>query len=107
MGKGEPRFGLEAEVIEKLIRVFRQYPRVEQVLIYGSRAMGKYRPGSDIDLTLKGTQLGWHDLQAIEQAIDDLLLPYKVDLSLYAQIDNQGLLAHIDRWGVEFKPSDA
>jgi predicted nucleotidyltransferase len=99
----DQRFGLQLETIEKLTQIFSQNPRVEQVLIYGSRAKGNYRTGSDIDLTMKGRRLEWKDLQEIEQKIDDLLLPYKVDLSLYEQIDNSELLEHIDRWGAEFK----
>jgi predicted nucleotidyltransferase len=99
MEKEHVRFGLRPEVIDKLQRVFHRYPRVEQVLIYGSRAMGNYQPGSDIDLTLKGKYLKWNDLQSIELEIDELLLPYKVDLSLYNQIDNKALIEHIDRYG--------
>ena len=101
MEEVEARFGLQSDVITKLLRVFESHPGVEKVLIYGSRAMGNYRPGSDIDLTLKGKQLEWNDLLSIELAIDELLLPYKVDLSLYDEIDNKDLIDHIDRWGVE------
>ena len=68
----------------------------------GDKYLDTYRPGSDIDLTLKGKQLQWNDLQSIEVEIDELLLPYKVDLSLYDQIDNKELIDHIDRWGSEF-----
>jgi predicted nucleotidyltransferase len=98
----DTRFGLKPEVIEKLLLVFQRYPKVEKILIYGSRAMGNYRPGSDIDLTIKGKQLQWNDLQSIELEIDELLLPYKIDLSLYHQIDNKELIDHIERWGVKF-----
>ena len=102
MREVENRFGLQPDVITKLLQVFEKYPRVEKVLIYGSRAKGNYRPGSDIDLTLKGKQLKWNDLLSIELEIDELLLPYKVDLSLYNEIDNKDLIDHIDRCGVEF-----
>lgn len=104
MGEDETRFGLQPEVIDKLLQVFQRYPKVERVLIYGSRAMGNYRPGSDIDLTLKGKHLQWNDLQSIELEIDELLLPYKIDLSLYTQIDNKNLIDHIDRWSKELNP---
>ncbi|MDJ0806151.1 MAG: nucleotidyltransferase domain-containing protein [Gammaproteobacteria bacterium] len=102
------KFGLPFKTILKLNQIFNQNPKVEQVLIYGSRAKGNYRTGSDIDLTIKGKQLEWKDLQNIELKIDDLMLPYKVDLSIYDLIDNQDLLTHISRWGLEFKtnPSD-
>ena len=89
MEEGQIRFGLKSDVIDKLHRIFQRYPKVEMVLIYGSRAIGNYRPGSDIDLTIKGNELQWKDLQSIELDIDELFLPYKIDLSLYDQIDNK------------------
>jgi len=51
------RFGLTEDTIEKFHSVFRKYPEIEEVIIYGSRAKGNYREGSDIDLTLKGEEL--------------------------------------------------
>lgn len=70
--------------------------------MYGSRAKGSYRPGSDIDLALFGEALNYTQLNRIETEIDDLLLPYTVDLSLYAQIDNVDLQNHIQRVGQVF-----
>jgi predicted nucleotidyltransferase len=98
----EELFGLPATVIESLKNVFAVNNKVEEVRIYGSRAKGTYRPGSDIDLTLLGNALQWNDLQATELAIDELDLPYKVDLSLYALIDNRDLREHIDQAGKVF-----
>jgi uncharacterized protein len=40
------------------------------------------------------------ELLKIENEIDDLLLPYKVDLSLFHQIDNPSLIEHIQRVGI-------
>jgi predicted nucleotidyltransferase len=68
--------------------------------VYGSRAKGTYRRGSDIDLTLKGELLDFAELMQIEDQIDDLLLPYTVDLSEYRQLSNPDLLDHIDRVGI-------
>ena len=96
------RFGLKEITIEKINRVFARYPGIEKVVLYGSRAKGTCRQGSDIDLTIIGCALTYPQLQRIENEIDELLLPYKVDLSLYRQIDNQELLNHIERVGVVF-----
>ncbi len=98
----EPDFGLDEQVISKIRSIFADTPAVEQVIIYGSRAKGDYRPASDIDLTIIGSAMKWEDLQAIELKIDDLLLPYKTDLSLYDQIDNENLIEHIKRAGKVF-----
>ncbi len=72
------------------------------MVIYGSRAMGNFREGSDIDLVIKGEGLKMSDLLKIENEIDELLLPYKVDLSLYSQIENDELIEHIQRVGKSF-----
>lgn len=46
------RFGLKEATIKKIWAVFSEYPLVAKVVIYGSRAKGNFKNGSDIDLTL-------------------------------------------------------
>ena len=94
--------GLELSVIEKIRDVFAGYPQIERVLLYGSRAKGDYRPGSDIDLTIVGDQLTMSELIQIENELDELLLPYKIDLSLLHKIESRELIDHIRRVGVVF-----
>jgi predicted nucleotidyltransferase len=94
--------GLSDTTVAKLQSVFATHPHVEQVILYGSRAKGNYRPGSDIDLTIVGDAVEWQELLHIDNEIDDLLLPYKWDLSLLRQIDNPDLLDHIRRVGMVF-----
>ena len=94
--------GLDLSVIEKIRGVFAGYPQIERVLLYGSRAKGNYRPGSDIDLTLIGEQLTMSHLMQIENELDELLLPYKIDLSLLHKIESRELTDHIERVGVVF-----
>lgn len=79
--------------------VLRQYPQVTLATVYGSRAKGNFRPSSDLDLTLDGPHLTQSDVLHISTALDDLMLPWKIDLSLHSQIDNADLLAHIARVG--------
>lgn len=100
LGHGLPRYAVEG-----LGEVFRRWPRIERVILYGSRAKGNYRPGSDIDLCVVGADLGVTDLLRIETEIDDLLLPWKVDLSLHHRIEDPGLLGHIERVGLPIYPS--
>lgn len=96
----EHPFGLSPATLEKLNSVFAQHAAIDSVLLYGSRAKGNYRAGSDIDLTIKGSEIPFDELMQIENEIDDLMLPYTVDLSQYRQLENTGLIAHIDRVGV-------
>lgn len=92
-------FGLSKATLDKLNSVFARHSSIDAVLIYGSRAKGNHRRGSDIDLTIKG-EIPFAEFVQIEDQIDDLMLPYTVDLSQYRQIDNAELIEHIDRVGV-------
>lgn len=96
------RFGLEDSVIEKMNSIFGQYKNIGQVILYGSRAKGNYKQGSDIDLTIVSEpgQLSFSDLAKAETKLDDLMLPYKIDLSLMKQISDPELIDHINRVGI-------
>jgi len=94
--------GLNNSDIEKIQNVFALYSQVEKVILYGSRAKGTYKPASDIDLTLVGTKLNISIQQKIESELDDLMLPYKFDISIYHQISNKELVEHIERVGKFF-----
>lgn len=96
------RYGLKKDTIEKINAVFEVHENVEKVLIYGSRAMGNYKKGSDIDLTLLGEGMRLKQLNRIHNELDELLLPYIFDLSIYDQIANPDLLDHIERVGKIF-----
>lgn len=94
--------GLTKDEVFNIQSVFSNYPEIEEVMIYGSRAMGNYRPASDIDLTLIGNDLDLSLLNQIEFDLDDLLLPYKFDISIYHKIKNPEFLDHINRMGKKF-----
>lgn len=94
-----PDFGLPARTLELLRGVLAKHPGVQRAIVYGSRAKGTYRPGSDIDLTLDAPGLTFSELLRVNAELDDLMLPYTIDLSLLGQIDNPSLLSHIERVG--------
>jgi predicted nucleotidyltransferase len=95
-------FGLKEDTINKINSVFKKYEEIEKVILYGSRAKGNYQIGSDIDLTIIDNNLSFSRLMKIETELDDLLLPYKIDLSKLSDISNADLLEHIKRIGVVF-----
>lgn len=102
MNSNNTPFGLPQSVVDKITTVFRNDTLIRRVIIYGSRAIGNYRPGSDIDLCIDSDNMTLTQLFKIENQIDDLLLPWTVDLSLKNRIDNQNLLDHINHVGVIF-----
>jgi len=97
------KYGLQDSAIQKICTVLARYPQVEQAILYGSRAKGNFKNGSDIDLTLYGNaDLTLDVLYKIVQEIDDLLLPYTIDLSIFRVISDPDVIMHIRRVGVAF-----
>lgn len=95
-------FGLSEQVVEDLRKVFSQYDNLEKVVIFGSRAKGNYREGSDIDLALYGHDLTFRQLMQVCSDIDRLELLYKVDLIDYNKKKSTPIGRHIDRVGQTF-----
>ena len=94
--------GLSASDTQRICGVLQNFGQIDSCLLYGSRAMGTYKDGSDIDLTLKGKNLDLHVLNRISHALDDLYLPYQFDLSIFSTLQNQDIIDHIKRVGVTF-----
>jgi len=94
-------FGLSQTNIDNIRKVLRQFPDIEAAYLYGSRAKGNYKPSSDIDLVLKGNALNLVQLSKVLLKLDDLYLPNQFDVSLYHHIDNQDLIKHIERVGID------
>jgi uncharacterized protein len=94
------KYGLPDRTLNILDSIFRKYSGINEVILYGSRAKGNYRTGSDIDISLKSDKIFTHtDLLHIAGDFDDSDIPYFVDVSIYAQLSNPELKAHIDRVG--------
>ena len=95
-------FGLSERATKTITDILAKYPEVEQAIIYGSRAKGNYREGSDIDLTFKGENLTYDIVKRIWGELDDSDSPYLFDLSIYHQLNNPNFVEHIDRVGKVF-----
>lgn len=93
-------YGLTDATLARIRDVLAAHPAVERTVLYGSRAKGDFRAGSDIDLCLMGSALSLPEQLQIESELDDLLLPYKIDLSRLHALENPALLDHIRRVGV-------
>jgi predicted nucleotidyltransferase len=92
--------GLPAAAVTAIRQVLASHPEVEAAILYGSRALGRHRPASDIDLTLLGPAISADVLARVDADLDDLLLPWIIDLSAYSAIRHPALLDHIQRAGV-------
>ena len=92
-------FGLETMEMDKIIMSIASIDGVDKAVIYGSRAKGNYKPFSDVDISLVGKSLSYSDLLRLNSIIDDLLLPYEIDLNIFDLIQNENLKEHILRCG--------
>lgn len=100
--KNSAQHGLPAFTIAQLHSVFKNHDKIVKVVLYGSRAMGNYRRGSDIDITLYGEGLTSSDRSHVAGEIDELPIPYRVDVSIFDHIGHAPLRDHIKRHGVIF-----
>lgn len=94
-------FGLSENTIKILKDFFNKFPEIKMVKVYGSRAIGNYRNGSDIDFALFG-ELNKDLIKKITSEIDELNTPYMFDITDYSTIQNKELKEHIDKAGKVF-----
>jgi len=94
-------FGLPEKTLVDLRQVLSSFSGIEKVEIYGSRAKGTFKPGSDIDLVVHG-KLSEADMARLREAFEDLNIPYFIDVSRYEDIDDNDLREHIARVGQRF-----
>lgn len=94
--------GLKEAHQQQLIALLTQHPHVCAAWLFGSRAMGTFKPSSDIDLVLEGEQLDLTDIADILAQIELTTIPYKVDLLIKHKITNEQLLDHIEKYGVRW-----
>ncbi len=91
--------GLSDQAVAKVIRVLACFPQVEKAVLFGSRAKATHKRGSDIDLALVGRGLNWLVVGKIDDALDDLLLPYRFSLVIFGEKTDAAVAAHIRRVG--------
>ena len=97
--------GLRQNDIEIIVSVIKKHPEVTEAYLFGSRAKGNFRTGSDVDLALKGDKLTAEIVSSISyQLNEETTLPYKFDVLNYHSISNNDLKEHIDRIGIRLFP---
>jgi predicted nucleotidyltransferase len=95
-------YGFLGPEFAEIVRTISSRDSVESALIFGSRAKGNYRAGSDVDIALKGPAVCHADVLEVGYSLnEERLLPYQFDIIDYNTIDNDALKDHIDRVGRE------
>lgn len=96
--------GLTKQQWRQILGIIAKHSNIREIVLYGSRAMGNFREGSDIDLALTGDKITSHQLTQISLDYENIFFPWKLDMAIYEEIKNQELLDHIRRVGVTLKP---
>lgn len=97
-----PDDGLKPHERELLRDALAAAPCVERAVLYGSRALGTWRRGSDIDLAVEGEGLSEDDIVDLLGRLEELPLPYLYDLTDRARLTYAPLAEHIDQHGQVF-----
>lgn len=100
MVNNHTQYGLEESDIRDIVSVLKENSKVQQIILFGSRAKNIHENGSDIDIALKGNGLSTNDIISLSVELDELDLPYKIDLVIFECIEEKALKQHIDRVGV-------
>jgi uncharacterized protein len=92
--------GLSEKVLDQIVGVFAHFPELEKAVLFGSRAKGTHKRGSDIDISLVGSALDWRKVGEIYDELDDLMLPYRFSLIVFDKHTDPDVAAHIERVGI-------
>jgi predicted nucleotidyltransferase len=99
------RFGLTSRNLRTIRKILEEFEYVQEAYVFGSRAMGTHRPGSDLDLVIKN-DVDPNDLIGLHAAFEESDLPFRVDVIGYKTISNPDIKAHIDRVGLPLLSKD-
>jgi len=95
--------GLRQPDLDIVLSVLSEFPNIKEAVIFGSRAKGNFRNGSDVDIALKGENINLEIVTTISYKLnEETILPYKFDVLDYQSINNNKLTEHINRKGISF-----
>ena len=93
------KFGIPLDVLERIIETIKSDKKVKEIILFGSRAKGKFKKGSDIDIAIIADTIKFDELNQIRANLSELLIPYSVDIIDFNKITNNELKEHILRVG--------
>jgi uncharacterized protein len=94
------KYGLSRQDIEEILKTFRHFPEIDEAILFGSRAKGNYKAGSDVDIAIKGDKIEHACVAGLSSLLnEESSLPYFFDIVHFEQIDEPKLVQHIERVG--------
>ena len=95
-----PIAGLSPQQSQKIISILTGVAGIRSAIVFGSRAKGNFKPGSDIDIAVIADDLKIDDLRRIEEQYAALYMPWKLDIVDFKRIEKKALIEHIERVGI-------
>lgn len=94
-------FGIAEKTYSELLEGLSELSQIHQAKIFGSRAMGNFKKGSDLDIALYGDDIDQTLLNKLIIYFEEMTtIPYFIDFVHYNTLDNHELKNHIDSCGV-------
>ncbi|MGL4943342.1 MAG: nucleotidyltransferase domain-containing protein [Thermoguttaceae bacterium] len=93
-------YGLRPDQLQTICTYFAKYPEIETAVLFGSRALGTYKLGSDVDLALKGDAVTIFTAARLKAEIEEeTVIPYFFDIVAYPLLSHRDFITHIDMCG--------
>jgi predicted nucleotidyltransferase len=94
------KYGLSQQDINEILKTFKLFPEIDEAILFGSRAKGNYKPGSDVDIAIKGHKIEHSWGAGLSYILnEESSLPYFFDLVHFEQISVPELVRHFERVG--------
>ncbi len=94
------KYGLSETDISEILQSIASFSEISQAVVFGSRAKGNYKPGSDVDIAIKGVGISHRLISDLSFKLnEESLLPYYFDVIDYDKITEPKLTQHINRVG--------
>ncbi len=100
------KYGLKERDVKYIIESIKTFSEIKEVVLFGSRAKGNFKKGSDVDMAIKGENITHSIVTSLSYLLnEEKPLPYYFDVVHYEKIKKSELTEHIDRVGIVFYES--
>lgn len=100
MNSADYTYGLLKRDINYLSESVKKFPEIEKAVIFGSRAMGNYKKGSDIDMAIFGRKVNFDITSRLSGLLnEELPIPYYTDVINFNTFESEELKQHILKKG--------
>lgn len=98
------KYGFAEHDWQETLAVFKKYPEIEKVVLFGSRAKNTFKPMSDVDIVLFGDKIDYSFIARIKSEFEESKIPYFFDILDYKKITSDDLKKHVQIHGRTIYP---